>query len=233
MVKKHCDLCNKDIASAGWSRHCKSKKHIKLEQKLEQDNNDNNDNNELLRQKNKLIEEQRIEIKLLKEQLKELRKENTTTINNTQNIVINNNINNFGHEDFSAIMDTETFDEMKELKGLPLAKKMIKSMYNTAPNNTVQIPNMNQPFCMVKSNDKWEKEYLPPIIREIKEKLPEHISNIFANYITKTNDGKDYFTKKTNRIDANKIVKELTELCKNKNQEKEIENIIKATLYNN
>jgi len=229
MVKKHCDLCDKDISYAGWSQHLKSKKH---QRNAKEQKESNQDNTELLRQKDKIINDQRIEIKLLKEQLEKAINKTTTTINNTQ-IVNQLTINNFGQEDFTAIMDTETFEEMKELKGLPLAKKMIKSMYNTAPNNTVQIPNMNQPFCMVKHDNKWQKEYLPPVIQVIKERLPEHISKIFGDFMKKTNEGKNYFIKKANRIDADKIVKELTELCKNKNQEKEILNIIKATLYNN
>jgi len=165
----------------------------------------------------------------------------TTIINNnydqrkTQVIHQHVHINVYGKEDFSSIMDDKMYNILKELEGIPMAQKMITHMYNVAPNNTVQITNMNQPYCLTMGEDNtWEKHYLPPIIEEIRKQLPRNTRKMFTQYYKQTKHEYDNLNDWIkSKKEGNRIINELKEMCKDKTQKKAIENIIKATLYNN
>ncbi len=132
MEKKHCNLCNKDISYAGWSRHIKGKRHLKLFN----DFNDNKNKKEILLNQNDIIKKlkeenlkQKEEILKLKEKLKDkeeiiklLKKQNkkeTKTINNntntTNNITNNIIINVQGKENIKGIMTPGLYQNLETL----------------------------------------------------------------------------------------------------------------------
>ena len=73
-----------------------------------------------------------------------------------------------------------------------------------------------------------------PIIEEIKKKLPLDIQTMFTSYFNRTkSEYIDEYDWKHDKIDGDKIVKEIKMMCKSEKQKKVIENTIKAILYNN
>ncbi len=134
MSKKHCNFCNKDLSYAGWSRHIKSKTHIKKVNKQELIENENkkeilkeimiNEQNneilklkeELLKCKEQLINEKEKNIKLEKEILKlnNTKTINNNTTNNNDNRTINNNItiNVIGQENVKGIMNQLLYENI-------------------------------------------------------------------------------------------------------------------------
>ncbi|MCB9097711.1 MAG: hypothetical protein H6630_08890 [Arcobacter sp.] len=64
--KIHCELCNKDITILNFSRHKKTMKHLKLL----------NNNSEQTKEYKKKIQQRKDQIQILKNRIKEIRKEN-------------------------------------------------------------------------------------------------------------------------------------------------------------
>jgi len=160
----------------------------------------------------------------------------TTIINNTTNNIVHQHvhINIYGQEDFSKIMNKLTYDSVKDLDGIELARKLIPIMWNTAPNNTVQIPNMNQPYALTMGVNGIEKKSLSPIIEEIINGLPYHIRKMFHNYYKQTkHEYENVVEWLKEKSVGNRIINDFKKMCKDEKIGKEIKKIIKATLYNN
>ena len=162
---------------------------------------------------------------------------NTTnnTTNNTQVIHQHIHINVYGKEDFSKILNERTFDALLDMKRRPRALKLITDMYGKAPNTSIHYPNMNQPYAMVKVDvNRWDKQYLPPLITEIIEKLPLTVSCMFVKYFNETkHEYVDEFDWLNDVKRGDKIVKDITAMIKDPKTKKDLECHLKATLYNN
>jgi len=165
---------------------------------------------------------------------------NNITNNDNRQVVNQVHINVYGKEDFKSIMNKKLLKELEDLEefessGIPLARKLIPIMYNTNPNNTVQIPNMNQPYCLTMGEDYiWKKEPVEPIINEIIRKLPGHTRKMFTKYYKETKHEYDSLKEwLKSKVGGNKILNKLKGSCGNPEDRKQIEKIIKATLWNN
>jgi len=165
---------------------------------------------------------------------------NNITNNDNRQVVNQVHINVYGKEDFKSIMNEKLLKELEDLEefessGIPLARKLIPIMYNTNPNNTVQIPNMNQPYCLTMGeNNNWKKEPVEPIINEIINSLPRNTRKMFTQYYKETKHEYDSLGEwLKSKVGGNKILNKLKESCGNPEDRKQIEKIIKATLWNN
>ena len=161
---------------------------------------------------------------------------NTTNNNNTNNIVQNIlNINVYGDEDFTKIMNSVTFELVKDLDGIELARKLIPIMYNTNPNNNIKITNMKQPYCLTLGEDReWIKKSVDPIIQEIINKLPLNVRRMFHQYFKQTRHEYETTTEwLKEKAKGNKLINDFKKMCKDDKIGKELKKVIKATLYNN
>jgi hypothetical protein len=231
--KKHCDLCNKDVHYNWWSNHCKTKKHLK---KVEEQKNIINNTKEIICDKDTEVRLLREQIDMLKEQLKvkdkqinDLQRENsklnhTTIINNTQNIV-----HVYGKEDYKNMMTLDEWDDINESRGMNRTRKMLSIALSKQP--TMAISNLKDPYIDVNREYGIVKEYLPPIIQEIMDKLPKTLRSIFYNFFNEQRHEYHPAVWKEDKVEADKIVAAI--IKQTKENPKGIQEVIKTILYNN
>ncbi len=154
MERIHCNYCNKSIKKNGWSHHIKGKRHLKLFN----DFNDNENKKEILLNQNDIIKKLKEEnlkqkevilklkenlkdkeeiIKLLKQNKKETKTINNTT-NNTNNITNNIIINVQGKENIKGIMNPTLYQDLETL--------MLGDTYNNVEANIPKAINL----CLTK-----------------------------------------------------------------------------------
>jgi hypothetical protein len=220
-IYKKCNICNKDIKYQNhWLRHTKSKTHIY---------------NKKLYDKDLEIEKLKEENKELKKEIEELKKQNiiNNNCNNTTNNITNNNIIiNFGDElveltdDFLfQITDTSLLNQEK--------RKMIEN-YISSKQKTLKKTNMRDDLMHILENDDWK-------VMPEKLALRKRISNIPYIYrksaINTINNWEDEEITENDKKDAIKTHSEIARKIKNekftKEQNKELETIIKCNAYNN
>ena len=254
----YCEYCNMSFNyPSKWIRHCSTKKHIKLVNEAENNsqniaNNSQHNSQETATHSNRNEEYYgyckwcdkgfKHQPSLSKHQNKvcKLRPEVTeqpqTIINNIHNdnrqVIVNLNV--YGKEEYKNMLTFEEFEELCDLRGMKRLKKMLSIALGKQPNNTVAIPNMAQPYCLTMGEEGPVKEYLPPIIQEIMDRLPKTLRSIFYNFFEETkHEYCDDIIWNQDRAKAESIVKDIVEKSKNKKFKKEVYEIIKTVLYNN
>jgi hypothetical protein len=242
--RRHCDLCGSTVSKTNWAQHCKSKKHKK---KVEEHTKQIKKSTEMINDKDEIIRMKELELKLLREQMEkqekqykeeierqskqieDLQKENsklkhTTIINNTQNIV-----HVYGKEDYKNMLTLDEWDDITESKGMNRTRKMLSIALGKQP--SLKIPNMKDPYVDVNTDSGIKKEYLPPIIKEIMEKLPKTLKKIFYNFFEEQRHEYHPEVWKQDKAMANKIVQDI--LKQTKDNPRGITEVIKTILYNN
>ena len=161
---------------------------------------------------------------------------NNTTTNNTNNTINQHiHINIYGKEDYSKILTERKWEQLCDMAKKPQALQLITDMYGSTPNTSIQYPNMSQPYALVKiAENNWNKQYLPPLIEDILDKLPFTVGCMFFKYF---NDTKHEYVDEYDWLNdvkqGEKIVKDIKNMVKDKATRKELECHLKATLYNN
>jgi hypothetical protein len=244
--KRHCDLCGSTVSKTNWAQHCKSKKHKK---KVEEHTKQIKKSTEMINDKDEIIRMKDLELKLLREQMEkqekqykeeierqtkqiqQLQEENsklkqTTIINNTQNIV---NVV-YGKEEYKNMISLDDWDDINGMrKGMNRTKKVLRIAFGKQP--TLKIPNIKDPYVDVVTEDGIKKEYQPPIIQEIIDKLPKTLKKIFTNFFEEQRHEYHPEAWKQDKAHADNIVQDI--IKQTKENPKQMTEVIKTILYNN
>jgi hypothetical protein len=185
--------------------------------------------------KNRHINQGFCKVKTLieKEKKRQEEKRQQPVIINNQQVINVQVVNVYGKEDYKNMLTYKEFEELMGLRGMKQVKKMLTIALGKQPNNTVAIPNMSQPYCLTMGENGPTKEYLPPIIQEIIDRLPKTLRRIFHNYFEE--ERHEYHPKVwlQDKTEAEIIVQDIIKKTKDKKYKKDIHNIIKTILYNN
>ncbi len=186
-LKQHCETCNKDISYAGWARHLKSKKHIKL----------SNQEDEKINQKDLEILLLKKENELLKEQIKELRKENKElkVVNNITNNTINVNV--VGEENTKGIMNQSLFekiaiacngDNYNNIEANPhnAIEYVLNEVHNKPENQNVKYPNLRSKNSRIYKNNKWVTVDIDEYIIDKIKRCPERLESMLEEFMNET-----------------------------------------------
>jgi cation transport regulator ChaB len=156
---------------------------------------------------------------------------NNITSNDNRHVIVN--INVYGKEEYKNMLTFDDWDTICELRGMKRLKKVLSIALGKQPNNTVAIPNMSQPYCLTMCENGPTKEYLPPIIQEIMDRLPKTLREIFRNFFNEQRQEYHPTVWEQDKAHAETIVKDIIEKSKNHKYKKETYNVIKTILYNN
>ncbi len=203
-IKKHCDICNKDISYNNFAVHLKSKRHIKKENELngnkQEELNEIEKLKNIIREKDELLSNRNVEIKLLREQMKILRDENKElkVVNNITNNTTNNtiNVNVVGDENLKGIMNASLFDQVAIAcngdsynnigpKPHDAIELVLEQINNKSVNHNIRYPNRRTDDCEAKI-DKWiTSGIIDEIINQIK-RCPEQLETMLEDFKNET-----------------------------------------------
>jgi hypothetical protein len=220
MTKIFCNICNKEVTKTNFSHHTKTKKHIY---------------NNKLYEKDLEIKELKKEIEKLKEENLKLKQNiinnNITNNNNTTNNITNNITINFGDE-LVELTDDFLFQITDNSLLNQERRKMIEN-YVSLKQKTLKKTNMRDDLMYILENDDWKVIPEKLALRKRITNIPKIYRKSAINTIKKwedeevtENDKKDAI--KTHPEIARKIEKEKF----TKEQDKELETIIKCNAYN-
>jgi hypothetical protein len=223
-----CSYCqstfsNNSNVNRHLKRFCKIKKNQDTEKEIIY--------NTLLKE----LDEQKIQVKKLKDLLKDTTIQNTNintsntvnTINkNTVNTVTNNTINNitinsFGKEDISYITDKE-YREIFYSSSKSVPKLISKIHFNRKypENSNIYISNLKDSYIMVYDGKTWNMSMKTDTIDQIFDSKIIHLDGIFENQLTKLDSTvKKRFRRFQDNLEHSKI-------------ENDIKQELKLLLYN-
>ena len=184
--KNICNYCKKNFA-----REDSLMRHIDFHCRVKKEQTEQNDSkyNELLKEIQKLKKQNKV-IDELKKEIKEMKNKKVInkTINNTQNIVINQNIKlvAFGKEDLDEIKDN-IYKKILN-KGFNAVPSLIEYTHfnkNKPENHNVYIPNIRDKYAMIFDGNKWNlheyNEIITQLCEDKKVKLEDKFSQFFES----------------------------------------------------
>lgn len=224
MVKYICKRCDGE-----WTHKGNYERHINRKIFCDGTKNDNVQNGGNVDLESK--------IKILEEKINNITAQNIITNNienQTNNNIINININAFGKEDFDHITEKQCINAIRRMiSSIPEAVKMIHFNVNKPENHNIYLPNKKDTkHVMVYNGEQWNLEMKQDILDNLKErgidfiqgkfdelskenKLTDKIKEKFSLFLEKINGDGDY------------------EDSDVKNTISRIENDIELLLYNN
>jgi hypothetical protein len=198
--KVACKYCNKDFSrSFTLNRHLESFCKVK--------NNHENEKEQIYQKLLKELDEQKIEVKKLKDLLKDKdstiqqltvhnNTKNTNNSNNSNNTINNNNSNNtinnnitinaFGKEDISYITDKD-YKEIFYSSSKSVPKLISKIHFNKKypENANIYISNLKDSYIMVYDGHTWNMSMKTDTIDEIFDSKIIHLDGIFEDLLGK------------------------------------------------
>ncbi len=231
--KRTCEICGVQVSKYNFSRHNKTKKHMKKEMEQKKLLTSSEDTIAILK---KQLEEQKKIIEQKDEMIKDLNKENQMlknqqpqTVNNYNTIIVN--VQNFNNEQIE--FDDDFIYQMEDCNLSNQARRLKLQKYLNDNNVTKNIvkTNMRSKHIHIYDNNKWLIKPQNLIITQRINNLPL----IYRKSMYKTIKGwsEDEDTKEYQRIKHMKLAKEMEEYKYTKKEQEELKSLILCDAYNN
>jgi len=144
-----------------------------------------------------------------------------------------------GQEDFSRCFSIEDLPDLLGLTGAELLTTVARQMFGSDENKSIACPNIKTDFGIVKRIEGPRTEYIPPVLNDVINRLPEDLKHTMISMINIARENGYYknTTPKTYAIDDKKIVikiyNEMIKVCNNTKERKIVEKSLKALFHNN
>ncbi len=231
---KFCTVCNKEIKIKNWSRHTKTKKHVKNQLIMP---TKKDDKDELIALLKKQLLDKDNEIATLKEQIiqkdemiNKILDTNKTT-NNTTNNNITINIQNFGNENLN-LDDTFLYKICDNGLSNQQRRLMIQEKLNEDnANKNIICSNIKNNIIQVYKNNKWQTKPARLIAEERARALPNIYLLAAKQKIQQWDE--DNETKDTHIKRHKTISKNMREHKYTKQEQEDIRKAITCNAYDN
>jgi len=183
--------------------------------------------------------------KKCKHRQQEQEQQATTIINNIDNTTNNTQVINQivvqisvrGQEDFSKCITIESLEELRALTGAELLTTVATQFFGSAENKSIACPNIKNDFGIVKRIEGPRTEYIPPVLKDVIDRLPEDLRHTMKSMIDMARENGYYKQKNRYAIDDKRLVmeiyNEMIKACHNPKERKIVEKSLKALFHNN